>query len=211
MRGHPRAVSAQQTRLQEQEAFDRDAEAMSEVLVINVSPYEARFEIASTPGTKPRRYKLDPGRTVHLQSGYCEEFIGASRQPVRATIESLTEIEVFPRGPRLPMVVRTEKAHEMRDKWERALAKADAAPAPIKVMMAASDGGEPVEMTVQPSPQAHAPRPPMAPMASLDDDEDQAGPLDEPPPDHNEPLEPVTLPAATGPAPTSGGKRGGRG
>lgn len=175
--------------------FDRDAEEQSEALVVNVSPNVARFEIATVQGSKPRRYKLEPGKSVNIQHGYTQDFIGASRQPVRATIESLTEIEVFPKGPRLPMVVHVDKARDMRAQWEAALAKGAVPAAPYVLSIPGANGGDAVEMTVTPtSPQA--PSAARAVMPALEDIEDQDGPLDEPPPDHNDPIEPVTLPVA---------------
>jgi hypothetical protein len=54
-------------------------------------------------------------------------------------------------------------------------------------MLPSATGGEPIEMTVQPA----------APVRVVEDVEDQiGGEMDEPPPEHNEPLEPVTVPAA---------------
>lgn len=179
--------------------FDRDAAMTSEARVINVSPHVARFEIATTPGAHPRRYKLGPGESVHVQAGYTKPFTGAGRQPVRATIESLTERAVFAGGPTLPMVVHEERAAEMRARWQDAIAKGAEPPKPVDVMLPSADGGEPIKMTVQPAP-AVTPAQAAATASKLpafDDDEDQdSGPIDEPPPDHNEPLEPVTLPAA---------------
>lgn len=187
--------------------FDRDAAMQSEARVVNVSPHIARFVVATTPGSQPRRYKLQPGESVHLQSGYTAEFQGAGRQPVRATIESLTERQVWNNGPTLPMVVHESKAGQMRDRWEELLAKGAAPPKPIDVMLPSADGGEPIKMTVQPAP-AVSPVSAQAAVSGLpafDDDEDQLnGPIDEPPPDHNEPLEAVTLPASDG----KKGKRG---
>lgn len=168
--------------------FDRDAAQMSEARVINVSPFTARFEIATVPGSKPRRYKLEPGDSIHLQYGYTQEFQGAGRQPVRATIESLTEREAFPGGPTLPMVCHVDKQAQVARSWAEALARANTPPKPVKVMLPTANGGEPVEMIVQPAPPAFR--------APIEDDEDQdGGPLDEPPPDHNEP-DPVELPEA---------------
>lgn len=177
------------------EDFDRDAAMHSEARVVNVSPHTARFEIATTPGAQPRRYKLEPGQSIHVQLGYTQAFTGAGRQPVRATIESLTEREVWSRGPTLPMVVHEERAAEMAARWAQAIARGAEAPKPIDVMLPSADGGEPIKMTVQPAAvAAPAPTPTAsARMAAFDDDEDQTGgELDEPPPEHNEPLEAVT-------------------
>ncbi len=182
--------------------FDRDAAMMSEARVVNVSPHIARFIIATTPGAAPRRYKLAPGESVHIQVGYTKAFVGAGRQPVRATIESLTEREAWPKGPTLPCVVHEERAAEMAERWRTTLARGAEPPKPIDVMLPSADGGEPVKMTVQPAAvatpmQAQAAAAKVPPIPAFDDDEDQmGGQLDEPPPDHNEPLEPVEVPKA---------------
>lgn len=166
---------------------DREAEQNAEAQVVNVSPWPARFKIDQQAGSPPRRFTLKPGQAVHLPAGYTHEFVGAGRQPVRATIESLTEREVYPRGPSLPQVVHVERAAQMRDRWEHALTQANLPPPPVDVFLPSANGGEPIKMTVQPAPLANAPQPVAS--VPIDDDEDQAGgPLDEPPPDHNEPL-----------------------
>ncbi|HUS27601.1 MAG TPA: hypothetical protein VMZ53_03810 [Kofleriaceae bacterium] len=181
----------------------------SEARVINVSPHVARFQIATTPGSQPRRYKLGPGESIHIQIGYTQSFQGAGRQPVRATIESLTEREVWNKGPTLPMVVHESRAAEMRSRWQEMIARGAEPPKPMDVYLPSADGGEPVKMTVQP---AAAVTPAQVAAASsrlpaFDDDEDQsAAALDEPPPDHNEPLEAVTVPAA--PVPTKAESKG---
>lgn len=174
--------------------FDRDAAMQSEARVVNVSPHVARFMIATTAGSQPRKYRLQPGESVHIQVGYTHSFTGAGRQPVRATIESLTEMQVFAGGFTLPMVVHESKADEYRARWAEALAKGAEKPKAIDVMLPAADGGEPIKFTVQPAAAAPA-LVPQRPVMS--DDEDQAeGPLDEPPPDHNDPIEPVEVPKA---------------
>lgn len=186
-----------------EEEFDRDAEQNSEARVINVSPLPARFEIATTPGAKPRRYKLEPGQSMHLQAGYTRAFQGAGRQPVRATIEALTEREAFPRGPALPQVVHEDRAREIGRAWEAAMVRAKAPPAPQKVMLPSADGGDPIEMTVQPAGYSAEPVPMRG--APIEDDEDQAGDLDEPPPDHNDP-DPSEIPTIPSAAETANAK-----
>lgn len=189
------------------EAWDREAEGSAEARVVNVSPFVARFEVATVPGTRPRRYKLNPGESVHLQAGYVKEFKGAGREMVRATIESLTEREVFPKGRTLPMVVNEAKAQEMAQRWRDELAKGAEPPKPMEVSLPAADGGEPIKMTVTPAAMATNDRAQAlaASVPRFDDDEDQAGgPMDDPPPDHNEPDD---LPVVTAPAPK--GRRGG--
>lgn len=179
------------------EEFDRAARETSEAIVVNVSPFVARFEIAGTPGSPPRRYSMQPGESRHLQAGYTEGFLGAGRQPVRATIESLTEREVFPKGPRLPMVVHENRASEVQSKWRQALEDASKPVAPVEVAIPSVEGGEPVKAFVSaPSiaPSAAHVEALSAAMPQLDE-EDQSGPLDEPPPEHNEPIE---LPKAKG-------------
>jgi hypothetical protein len=171
---------------------DHDARASRsrEAFVVNVSPFTARFEIGTTPGNDPRFYTLKPGEGVHVQHGYAHEFLGASRQPVRPIIESLTERQAYPGGPSLPMVVINTKADEAKAAWDAAMKRANQAPASIKVSIPRADGGDPVEMHLQPE---HVP---MRGKPVVDDDEDQdAGPIDEPPPEHNEP-EAVTVGAS---------------
>lgn len=168
---------------------DHDARAARsrEARVVNVSPFTARFEIGTTPGNDPRFYTLKPGESVHIQRGYAFEFMGASRKPVQPIIESLTERAAYPGGPSLPMVVIDSKANEVKAAWAAAMKRANMAPEPVKVMVPRADGGEPMEMMVQP---------PVPMRRQITDDEDQdAGPIDEPPPDHNDP-EPVTVGAA---------------
>lgn len=188
MNGHPRKNSY------DVDDFDRDAAANSETRVVNVSPFTARFEVAGTPGSPPRRYTLAPGASVHLPSGYCFDFQGAGRQPVRATIKSLTEREVFPGGRPLPMVVHENEARDYAEQWRAEQARANLPPPPVDVMLPNANGGEPIKMTVQPAAPAAAMR--QQPVPDYDD-EDQDGPMDEPPPDHNDPLPVVTTPAAT--------------
>lgn len=183
----PRTLS----RYPDDEANDRDFEQN----VVNVSPHEARFEIGAGPGAQPRRYRLKPGQSVTIQSGYTKPFTGAGRQPVRATIESLTERQVYPGGPSLPMVVHADRAAEVRAQWSAMIAKGAAPPPPVKVMVPRADGGEPIEMTVQPAaaPILEEPVPMRRAAPVVEDDEDQTGePIDEPPPDHNDP-EPPTV------------------
>lgn len=192
--------------------FDRDAEMTSEALVVNVSPYTARFEIAGTPGSPPRRYKLEPEQTVHIQAGYTKPIPGASPSKFRApTIESLTERQIRAGQPgTLPQVVHSERANQVRAQWREALAKIAEPPKPVKVMLPTADGGEPVEMTIAPSAAAPEPAPQPSRAFAVDDDEDQiTAALDEPPPDHDEPLEAVTVPAAA-PEPAEPPKSSGR-
>lgn len=173
--------------------FDARASRTREALVKNVSPFTARFEIGAGPGADPRYYKLEPGETVHIQRGYAQEFTGASRQAVRPIIESLTERQAWPGGPSLPQVVHIDRAAEVSAQWTEAFKRANVPPAPVKVMVPRADGGEPMEMLVQPPTPVVEPVP-MRP-AIIDDEDQDAGPIDEPPPDHNDP-EPVTVGAA---------------
>jgi hypothetical protein len=127
------------------EEFDRDAEVQSEARVVNVTDDVVRFEIATQPGSKPRRYKLSPhGRTesaVFIQEPYTRPYKGVGRGLIPATIETLTEREAYPAGPlgppgmdgirrpvydagpRLPCVVHEERAAEVRALWVKAMAQ----------------------------------------------------------------------------------------
>lgn len=180
--------------------FDRDAELNSEARVVNVSPHIARFEIATTPGAAPRRYKLGPGQSTHLQVGYTRGFVGAGRRPVRATIESLTERQVYPGSSRtLPMVVHEERASEVAERWRAELARGVEAPKPVEVMMPSADGGEPIKMMVQPAPLATPAQAAAgaAALPAIDDEDQDGGEPEEPPPDHDEPLEAIATPVPT--------------
>lgn len=120
--------------------FDRDAEEQSEARVINVTDEVCRFEIGGTPGTKARRYKLTPfgqrDSGVYLQLGYTIETKGVGRKMIAPTIEQLTEREVFPGGPRLPMVVSEDsgRAEVARATWLSALATKGKAKLPTIVL-----------------------------------------------------------------------------
>jgi hypothetical protein len=163
--------------------FDRDAEEVSEARVFNVSDDVVRFEIAQGPGSKPRRYKLQPwgkpDSSVHLQLGYTIETKGVGRKMIMPTIEQLTEREVYPRGPRMPMVVSEQdgRAAAARERWVTALANRGKE-APKVIVMHTADG-ERVEAQLQ---HQHLP-------AKAKDDhgetEDQAGGALDPDPDHD--------------------------
>ncbi|HSR79089.1 MAG TPA: hypothetical protein VLN57_21125 [Xanthobacteraceae bacterium] len=200
---------------------ERDDGLAAEVQVVNVSPFVARFEIGTMPGTRGRKTELKPGETMYLQAGYCQDFIGESLRPVRATIESLTERHAWEGrnawdkdgkpywavkpGPQLPMVVTAAKAPEMRARWAAAIAqhKADEN-APLRMTLQRQDGTDvEVQAEIAPAPRRAAP--------VMQGGIEAADPvvIDEPPPDHNDPLD---LPVATAPpqAPPSIPKRGGR-
>lgn len=207
----PRSVG----RTAEEIAFDEEAEEQSEVRCINVSPFPARFEIATVPGSKPRRHKLSPGGSVYLQHGYTVPFLGASRKIVQPTIESLTEREAWPGkrgpdsdgkivwqvkpGPRLPMVVSEDRAASVKAQWDAAMASKDEAlNAPLRMTLQRADGTQvQVDAEIAPSPVPLRGRKPVP----VVDEEDQEGELDEPPPDIDDPIAPgevapVTLPKA---------------
>lgn len=234
--------------------FDRRSRAQSEAQVINVSPFPARWKIATQPGSEPRYYTLEPGETVHLPAGYTIPGKGAGEEDVRPTVESLTELEVWPGereegednklvwttkpGPRLPQVCSVARARGpladgrpgFAEQWKRALAKRDdMRTAPLKMVM--RRGGRSVEVEVEEEEDPRFARRDMPdPGPELPDDvEDLSAPGEgdnEPPPDHDEPLDAVELPRATGPTepegppdapiPTrarrggNGGNRGGR-
>lgn len=187
MQGRPRSLNPSI------EDFDRDAAQLSEARCINVSPFTARIEIGTTPGSPPRRHKIGPGQSMHLPIGYCSEFTGSGRQPVRATIESLTEREVYPKGPRLPMVVHEERAAEIAAKWREALDSAQKKPDLVEVSIPTADGAEPIKTMIAPpsnAPDASTIEALRAALPPGPDEEDQSGgPVDEPPPDHNDPIE----------------------
>lgn len=129
----------------------------TETEVINVSPFNAPVEIDGTPGSPPRRYMLKPGERVPIPSGYAHPFLSPTRQEVQPTIERKTMREAWPGkrreiagggfewdihpGPRLPMVVRLERAEEVRAQWDAAMEQRRAAQAgPLKLTLKRADG-----------------------------------------------------------------------
>lgn len=201
--GSPRSYGGAQATAHEDDDFD-DA---PEVRCINVSPYTARLELATTPGTKPRRHKLEPGQGVYLQHGYTVPFLSPTGATVRPTIEALSEREAWPGrrdynaddklvwlrkpGPRLPMIVPEDRAGEVKAQWAAAMAEqATADAAPLKLTLQRPDGREvQVEAEIEPVKARTKAAP-----AAADDDEVVA--FDDPPPDHDEPLDAVQLPTA---------------
>jgi hypothetical protein len=160
------------------EDFDRDAAEQSEVRVINVTDEVVRFQIDQAPGSKPRRYRLQPYGTpgsdagTHIPRNYTIETKGVGRAMIRPTIEALTEREVYPGGPRLPMVVSEEngRAEDFRRKWQTALADKGKAKLP-RIVLTGTEG-ERVEAEL--SMPSRAPAAAAAP-AEREDVEDQTG------------------------------------
>lgn len=211
----------------QQDQWDREAAEQAEAFVVNVTDEVARFEIAGHPGTRPRKYALAPfgkrlengsGDRVSLQFGYALPYKGAGPNLIRATIETLTEREVYPGipgpidehgkrtwrlqpGPRLPMVVHVDKAEQARAAWLSALAmRSEIMTAAPKILLHTADGSvleaEAVR-TPAPVPESgSAPRAQARTVEPVEDVEDQSGGMMEPDPD----LEAVTVPAAD-PAP----------
>ncbi len=199
---------------------DREAGMQQERQVVNVSPFVARFEIGTMPGTRSRRHELKPGETMYLQAGYCDSFIGESLRPVRATIESLTERHAWEGrnawdkdgkpywavkpGPQLPMVVEVSKADEFCGKWRAAMAQKEAADkAPLRMTLQRQDGTDvEVEAEIAPAPRAARP-------AVVDGIEQDAPHVIEPPPDDDLPVASAAAPPAQ-PQPPVIPKKGGR-
>lgn len=173
------------------EDFDEDAREQSEAIVINVSDAPIRFEIATQPGTKPRRYKLAPwsrqGDRVSLQVGYTVPFKGAGRGMVRPTIESLTMCEMVseitpsathPGRPavRIPLVVHEDRADAARAKYVAMRDRVKQSGGAMPTILLHTDDGTPMRVQVK-----------RAPSMPIEDVEDQGGPLDDPPPDDDTP------------------------
>jgi len=151
--------------------FDRAAVEGGDVRVINVSPFDARFEIATVPGSPARMIKLRPGESTLLQRGYTisTQSMASKNHKIDPVIEQLTTREawqgqrsikagietwhVLP-GPRLPMVVGEHKADTVKAQWAAALAQQAAAEhAPMRLVMQRTDGSHvEVEATVEPAP-----------------------------------------------------------
>lgn len=206
---------------QQESIDDRDAGLQQERQVINVSPFVARFEIGTMPGTRARRHELKPGEAMWIQAGYAEGFVGESLRPVRATIESLTERHAWEGknawdkdgkpywavkpGPQLPMVVDVSKADEYRAKWRQAMAQKEADDkAPLRMTLQRQDGTEvQVEAEVAPPPAATRRTP--AVVGGVEQDEPHV--LEEPPPDD---ALPVATSAPAQPQAPAIPKRGGK-
>lgn len=204
----------------QQEIDERDdAGQQQERQVVNVSPFVAKFQIGTMPGTRARRHELKPGETMWLQAGYCDSFIGESLRPVRATIESLTERHAWEGrnawdkdgkpywavkpGPQLPMVVEVSKADEYRAKWRAAMAAKDEADkAPLRMTLQRQDGTD-VEVQAEIAP-ARTSRPVV--VAGIEQDTPHV--IEEPPPDDDLPVMASAAPAAPQPPviPKKGGK-----
>lgn len=205
---------------QEIDDRDRDAGLQQERQVVNVSPFVARFEIGTMPGTRSRRHELKPGETLWLQAGYCDSFVGESLRPVRATIESLTERHAWEGrnawdkdgkpywavkpGPQLPMVVEVSKADEYRAKWRAAMAAKDEADkAPLRMTLQRQDGTDvEVQAEIQPAPRVS--RPPV--VGGIEQDAPHL--IEEPPPDDDLPVMASAPPVQPQPPviPKKGGK-----
>lgn len=156
--------------------FDRDAEEQSEARVVNVTDEVCRFEVALAAGSKPRRYKLQPFGSgadsgVHIQLGYTIETKGVGRAMIMPTIEQLTEREVYPGGPRLPMVVSVDggRADRARDRWVKALADKGKIKRPVLVMQDSDGNRVEAELATAAPAARRAPPPPP------EDVEDQGG------------------------------------
>lgn len=131
---------------------DDDAEDYSEARVVNVTDEDVTFKVATTAGSKARRYRLaasgQPGDSVHIQSGYTKVYRGAGRKDLAPLIERITMREVYPAGPHgadgkpvypagrsLPRVVHEDRADEARRLWQLELAKKDRAIKSSKTVM----------------------------------------------------------------------------
>jgi hypothetical protein len=160
-----------------QESNERDAGEQQERQVVNVSPFVAKFQIGTMPGTRARRHELKPGEAMWLQAGYCDPFIGESLRPVRPTIESLTERHAWEGrnawdkdgkpywavkpGPQLPMVVEVGKADEYRARWRDAMTQKEAADkAPLRMTLQRQDGTD-VQVEAEIAPPPRVARPPV--------------------------------------------------
>lgn len=161
------ASARSNARTESERDFDRDSEG-GHVTVVNVSPFPARFEIGTMPGTPPRKIKLEPGEQTQIQRGYAIPTISINRQPQAATIEALTAREAWPGqrsikagletwhrmpGPQIPMVVHVDRATDVKAQWDEAMfRKLDQETAPPRIVMQRSDGTQfEVEATIEPA------------------------------------------------------------
>lgn len=187
--------------------FDRIARERGDVHCINVSPYTARFEMATAPGSAPRFIRVDPGGSTMIPHGYTTEIPGAGKFMLPSALDALTTREAWPAGPRLidgrdnpfscaagprlPMVVPVERATEMKAKWDGALAsKSTAQNAPLKFMLQRTDGTRvevDADVVMAPAQAPTAPDDDAMVRAIADDDPDA--------------MEPAVLPSAPLPHP----------
>lgn len=167
----------QQARTKNDIEFDRAAREGGDVRVFNVSPFDARIETATGPGSPARMIKLSPGESTLMQRGYTVETqsmasknfklppaieVNTMREawPGRRTIKAGIETWHVAPGPRLPMVVSELRAAEVKALWDAAMAeRADAERAPMRLVMQRTDGtAVEVEAAVEsvPAPRAKA-------------------------------------------------------
>lgn len=217
MQGYPRSAASTAQTMADAE-WDAEAEQQSEIVCVNVSPYPARFKVGTVPGSKPRFITVPPRGRTSLQYGYCVPFLSPSRKEVQPTVESLTSIEAWPGkriqdkdgkwiwelqpGPVLPMVVSEDRAEMFAARWKQALAQREAmATAPLVLNLQAADGRTVPVQAVMPAPRRAA--------QPADEEDMSAGLEDDPPPDLDAPIEPVTLaPAQPEPEPAPVPMRG---
>jgi hypothetical protein len=138
---------------------DDDAIDYSESTVVNVTDEIVSFTVATTPGSKARRYRLAPygknGDRINLQDGYAKPYPGAGRYMCPPIVERRTMRHVYPGSEeRLPMVVHEDRAAEVRAKWLAAVKKGaeKAKQKPITVALEVNPHGEPVRATVKTPP-----------------------------------------------------------
>jgi hypothetical protein len=200
-----------------------EGEENPEATIVNISDEPIRVEIGQGPGARARVYQLAPygenGHRTTIQRGYTQPYRGAGRGMVTPTIERMTEREIVHaippknddpgrRAVRVPFVVHEDREDEARDAYKAAIELGESLPDVRGRLARQRDERIKAAGARERRAQANAPRKP----APREDIEDQAGQLDEPPPDDDMPLaseapalytpEPVTIPP-----PPSKGKR----
>lgn len=186
---------------------DPSAEEYSETVCVNITDEVVNFTIASTPGSPPRKYRLAPfgknGSSVSLQSGYCKPYKGAGgHHMLEPIIERKTRRHVWPQSrvrdaagvetlietPRLPMVVRQDRADEARAAWLAAARRKPSANAkPVTFAVQLDEQRRPVSATIVQAPLVGE---------EVGDDEIEA-----PPPDPDDPIDLPTIGADEEPPP----------
>jgi hypothetical protein len=206
-----------------QEFEDQPEEGYRDPIVVNITDEEVKFEIAGTPGSRPKIHKLRPfgsaggADRINIAEGYAMPYVADGKKECEPIIQRKTRRHVYPAGPlihdpiqnklvpkwpagpRLPMVVHERDAKIGRERWLSAVKVGESArskqPVTVQLEMSTEDlrTGRPVRASVQKSSSGL--------VEDFPDDE-----IDSDPDNDDLPVAPSTLPtppAVAKPAPTA--------